>query len=508
MQKKSAPSMESLRSMPVEAMQQVLYELHVHQIELEMQNEELRLTQVQLDAERARYFDLYDLAPVGYCTVGVDGTIQQANLTAAAMLGVVRGALVRRRIMTFIAQEDQDVYHLLRQNLLKADVPQSCELRMMRAGGVPFWAMISATRAQEEGGRPMCRIVLNDITQQKKTQENLRISAIAFECQAGIAVVDLHQKILQVNQVFAKITGYNQSEILGESTAIFKSNRHPGAVYDAFWDEIKRTGECQGEIWQRRKNGSDFLAQCGAKAVRDEVGQVTHYVINLTDTTDRQQQEQQRLHDEAAHHNSLVREVHHRIKNNLQGILGILRKFANRHPDLAGPMHQAIAQVQTISVIHGLQGRAVMSSVYLHELIEAIANEIQDLWQTPVSLQVLPGLPVHVVAEDESVPIALVLNELILNAVKHGGQSQGHVSVTLEQGCTVEVVQVKISNAGWFSTEARPSDSAKSGLHLISALMPRHGARIVREQHEGLVMTMLELEPPVILLDTKELTCP
>src|ERR1035437_1659818 len=93
---KAAQSPKSLPTLSSEATQQLLHELQVHQIELEMQNDELRRTQLQLDAARAHYFDLYDLAPVGYCTVSEQGLILEANLTAASLLGMPRSALDRK----------------------------------------------------------------------------------------------------------------------------------------------------------------------------------------------------------------------------------------------------------------------------------------------------------------------------------------------------------------------------------------------------------------------------
>jgi len=95
----------------------------VHQIELEMQTEELRRTQVELESARARYFDLYDLAPVGYCTISEKGQIKEVNLTAANLLGVARSALVRQPFTTFIQKEDRDIYYLHSKPLFEMGAP-------------------------------------------------------------------------------------------------------------------------------------------------------------------------------------------------------------------------------------------------------------------------------------------------------------------------------------------------------------------------------------------------
>ena len=127
---------------------QALHELQVHQIELEMQNEELRRTQAELEASRARYFDLYDLAPVGYFTLSEEGLILEANLTAATLLGVARGALVKQPITRFILPEDQDIYYRHRKLLFETGSPQACELRLMKKDAAPFWVHIDSILAQ------------------------------------------------------------------------------------------------------------------------------------------------------------------------------------------------------------------------------------------------------------------------------------------------------------------------------------------------------------------------
>ena len=108
---KAAGMAEDVEALSPDEVRQTLHELRVHQIEMEMQNEELRRVQAELEASRERYFELYDLAPIGYFTLSEQGLILEANLTAASMLGGARGALVKQPLTRFILSEDRDIYY-------------------------------------------------------------------------------------------------------------------------------------------------------------------------------------------------------------------------------------------------------------------------------------------------------------------------------------------------------------------------------------------------------------
>ncbi len=161
---------EELHQVPSADLQRILHELQVHQVELEMQNDELRRTQTELDDARARYFDLYDLAPIGYCTISEEGLILEANFTVATLLGVPKKALLRQPITRFIYREDQDIYYLHRKKLVETGGAQSCELRMLKTDGAPFWAYLEATATRGDGDAPVCRVVLNDISERKQAE--------------------------------------------------------------------------------------------------------------------------------------------------------------------------------------------------------------------------------------------------------------------------------------------------------------------------------------------------
>ncbi|MHC4708403.1 MAG: PAS domain-containing protein, partial [Planctomycetota bacterium] len=120
----------------------LLHELQVHQIELEVQNEELRRTQQELEASRDRYSDLYDLAPVGYLTVSEKGLIVEANLTVAILLGVERSALAKQPLSRFIARDDQDAFYFHRRRTFETGTTQTAELRMVKADDTLFYARL------------------------------------------------------------------------------------------------------------------------------------------------------------------------------------------------------------------------------------------------------------------------------------------------------------------------------------------------------------------------------
>ena len=159
--------------MPKET-QELLGELQVHQIELEMQNEELKRTQEELFYAKERYFELYDMAPVGYLTLNDECVILEANLTATTMLGTTRQDLIRQPITNFVLSEDQDVCYLYHKRVVK-NTPELCELRMRTQEGRIFWAELNTLATQDSEGRPIFRMIMNDVTARKKMEEELRL---------------------------------------------------------------------------------------------------------------------------------------------------------------------------------------------------------------------------------------------------------------------------------------------------------------------------------------------
>ena len=148
----------------------ILHELRVHQIELEMQNEELRQSRAEVEAGLERYTDLYDFAPVGYLTVGRDGTIRQVNLTGSRLLGVARGRMAGRRFGEFVAEPDRPAFNALLEKAFASRTQEVCEVALLKKGKEPLNVHMTAVGLQD--GQE-CRITLADITERRQIDNTL-----------------------------------------------------------------------------------------------------------------------------------------------------------------------------------------------------------------------------------------------------------------------------------------------------------------------------------------------
>ena len=157
----------NLKALSPAVVLKLVHELQVHEIELEMQNEELRKTQIELELTRERYFDLYDLAPISYCTTDELGVILEANLATAELLGEPRSELVGQAISRYISKECQDDFYHCRRLLYASGERQGCELRLTQPDGEAHWVYLTISAANDKQGERVHRVVLTDITEAK-----------------------------------------------------------------------------------------------------------------------------------------------------------------------------------------------------------------------------------------------------------------------------------------------------------------------------------------------------
>ncbi|WP_175535120.1 bifunctional diguanylate cyclase/phosphodiesterase [Halomonas saccharevitans] len=194
------------------------------------------------------------------------------------------------------------------REVLSADVADQLDraLEALRASGDPvdidyrvtlagvprdFHAILSPL--DEGGAFSGVLAVVREVTDVRATEAQLRIAAMAFETHLGMLVTDERGAILRVNETFTRITGYSEAEVLGRNPGMLRSGRHDDDFYQALWESVEQHGSWQGEIWNRRKNGEIFPEWLTISAVRNDAGELTHYVATFNDITRRKAAEEE-----------------------------------------------------------------------------------------------------------------------------------------------------------------------------------------------------------------------
>jgi two-component sensor histidine kinase len=213
------------------------------------------------------------------------------------------------------------------------------------------------------------------------------------------------------------------------------------------------------------------------------------------DITDRIEQEEQRLIEVREQRDVLVREVHHRIKNNLQGVVGLLRQHALDHSEIQGVIDVAIGRIYSIALIHGMQAQSLTEEVDLCRLIVSVI----DASDGGVDYHANIGCPI-LLNREESVSIALVLNELITNACKH---RTANTLVDVRLDIAGDIALINIANQ--FEDRAQDEMSGGQGLNLVKSLLPRKSADLTVTSNGNIFMVELKLSPPVTIAGADEL---
>jgi len=376
---KAVQAPETLDALSPEETQRMLHELRVHQIELEMQNEELRRTQGELETARARYFDLYDLAPLGYFTLNEKGIILETNLTAAALMGVARGALVQQPWSRFILPEDQDLSYLLRKQLFETGEPQACELRMLKKDGAPFWARVEAVAAQDANGAPVCHAMVSDITERKEAEEVLKksiqlLSDIGKMAKVGGWELDLSTKEVSWTEEVGRIHGVEPGYRLKLEEAL---NFYAPESRPALEEALKKAAET-GEPYDLESlfipSGSKdriWVGSLGRAVYRD--GKITK-LAGTFQNIDKYKQAEEALRASEAKYRLLVENAAEAIVVAQEGMLTFVNRMAG---ELTGYSEQELTSRPFLEFVHGrpehgdgtpseaIEGRCVSTEIRL-----------------------------------------------------------------------------------------------------------------------------------------------
>lgn len=268
-----------------------------HQVELELQNEELRSTWLRLEQSRDKYQDLYDFAPIGYVTMDKDAVIVEASVASSELLGVAKQSLVKMKLTHFVAPESQDVFYACRRTLIKTLVRQNCELAMFKEDGTPFYVRLTiAASPQPDGNMNRCRAALIDITERKRVEEALaaseeRYRVIVETANEAIWLLDENMIISYVNPKMAQMLGYAPEQIVGESPLTFMDAEWQKSSLE-YLEQRRKGVSDRHEGRLQRKDGTRIDILVSATPLLDTSGRYKGQVSIYLDITERKRAEE------------------------------------------------------------------------------------------------------------------------------------------------------------------------------------------------------------------------
>lgn len=345
----------------------------------------------------------------------------------------------------------------------------------------------------------------HEISVRRRVEQELRDSEtqmrlVTDALPALISYFDSDQRYLFNNRAYQEWFGVSAEEMLGKQVREVVGEDYYRRVRSRILKALSGK-ECSYDEELSDVRGNMHTVSVKLLPHYDEARVVAGCFAMVTDITERKHAEQVRIRHAEQQRDALVREVHHRIKNSLQGVIGLLQRPLRSHPELAGPLEDVISQMQSIAIVHGIQGDEPGEGIDLGAIVTAICETTgrQSGGVMPVIEHELK-VPFSV-SKHEAVPIALVLNELVCNAVKHSDVDNGsrpiQVSISSHGGecARIQVFNQKAHLPPHF--DYRAGVGLGTGLCLVKSLMPSGSAKLsIGEKRDGVAANLDLIRTP------------
>ncbi|ADE11117.1 PAS domain S-box protein [Sideroxydans lithotrophicus] len=250
-----------------------------------------KLTEAVMLEKESQYRAAIDTAADGFWLVDMQGRLLEVNDAYARLSGYSREELIGMSIPELDAIDNSELVRARIEEIIRNGGYLEFDTMHKRKDGSLWPVHISTTYSSVSGGR--CFVFSTDLTEQKRAEESLRLAAMVYENSSeAILVTDADNLIIAVNPAFEQMTGYAAAEVLGKNPRIFKSGRHDRAFYHSMWLALDTEGYWHGEVWDKRKNGEEYIKLLTINVIRDDDGAIYRHVALFTDITERKKVEE------------------------------------------------------------------------------------------------------------------------------------------------------------------------------------------------------------------------
>jgi PAS domain S-box-containing protein len=424
-------------------MQHIIHELNIHQIELEMQNEELRETQKQLEITKSRYYNLYNLAPVGYFTISKEGLIIEVNLTASMMLGQGNGSMYRKPLINYITREDRDIYYLHNRKLFKTGLPQECELRMLNENNEAFWVKLNSVLIDNTSNEEVYNTTISNIDTRKQIEKKLAEKdaklALLFEhLPIGLFITNKDGKIINSNSVLKTITGLNDKELqkristpgsfmLSDNTFI-EPDDFPSVSTARLKTPVKNFEI--GFKWN--KTSTTWInVNSVLNVLKSDDWETITTVIDITSSRFAEDKINNLLEEKQ----TLLEEVHHRMKNNMLTIHSLIMQQISRltEPQAITALKDTASRVSSMMILYDrLNSIRGNDKISLKDYLPPLIDDIVELFPGIERVSIEKDIDDFIIPEKKLISLGLIISELLTNIMKFAfiGRENGLITVS------------------------------------------------------------------------------
>jgi len=281
----------------------LIHELEVHQIELEMQNDELQVAKEQAEIASQKYSELYDLAPSGFFTLSQRGEIIESNISGKQMLGLESTGLKKQSFGFFVSNDSKPTFSLFIQKIFTDKTKECCEIAMSGNENLPQYVYLTGII---DGSGEQCLVTMVDISRLKYAEEALKVSEVQNRniilqtAMDGFLLGDMQGYLLEVNEIYCRMSGYSRDELLGMRIFDLVTGEDP-VVTKSRIQKIIKQGEDRFKSRHRRKNGTFFDVEVSVQFQRSGEGRLVNFVHDITE----RKQADENLRESEARYKSL-----------------------------------------------------------------------------------------------------------------------------------------------------------------------------------------------------------